>query len=157
GQNGNHSAPREVVTAPCPALVAVEVWDAAQKTMERNLIWSPRNAKYNYLLRGLITCGLCGHGFVGESHGTKNGRVQPLLYACIARRHPSALWGSNAYAREKRCTAPYLHAAELEANIWADVEQALRNPGPVLNSLAAQLSGTADEAFELRAKVAKKQ
>ncbi len=155
-RNG-HSAPREIATVQIPALVSIETWNAAQAVLERNMIWSPRNAKHDYLLRGLITCGLCSHGFIGDSRGDKNGTPQPLRYACIARRHPRALYGNGAYAEERRCTAPYIRADELEADIWADVEQALLNPGPVLNSLAVQLSGTADQASELRAKVAKKQ
>ncbi|HEV8194042.1 MAG TPA: recombinase family protein [Ktedonobacterales bacterium] len=156
GEHGN-SIPREVVTVPIPALVSVETWDAAQAQLERNLIWSPRNAKHDYLLRGLITCGLCGHGFIGDARGNRRGQRLPLRYVCIARRHPRTLYGGTAYAQERRCTALPVRAAELEAGIWADVEQALRNPGPVLNSLAAQLSGTADAASELRAMVAAKQ
>jgi site-specific DNA recombinase len=147
---------REVITIAVPALVSVETWERCQKALKRNLTFSPRNAKHDFLLRGLITCGLCGHGYVGDSHGPDAKDEGSRRYVCIAARWPHSIFGT-AMARERRCVAPPVRAGEIEGAIWADVEEALRHPGPVLASLAARLSGQADQSAEIRGKLAAKQ
>jgi site-specific DNA recombinase len=108
------------------------------------------------LLRGLITCGVCGHGYVGDSHGSAAKDESSRRYVCIAARWPHTIFGT-AMARERRCTALPVRAGEIERAIWADVEEALRHPGPVLASLAARLSGQADQSAEIRATLAAEQ
>lgn len=154
-RNNNHApngerTPRKVVAVQVPAIVSVETWDAAQATLERNLIFSPRNAKRDYLLRGLITCGVCGHGYIGDISGAGP------RYVCYAARRPQILFGTHL-SKERRCMGLPVRAADIEADIWADVEKSLREPGPVLAELAAQLSGNADQSADIRANLAAKQ
>ncbi len=50
---------RELIEREVPAIVDAETWARAQETLRKNTIWSPRNGKRDYLLRGLMKCSLC--------------------------------------------------------------------------------------------------
>jgi site-specific DNA recombinase len=152
GRRSRHHAGREIVTSDVPALVNVETWDAAQAQLEKNLLFSSRNATHDYLLRGLMKCGLCGHLYVGDAHESGP------RYICYAHRRPQILFGSRALAEERRCRDSLpLKAADVEAKIWAFAEEACRNPGPTLAALQAKLTGQADTSEAIRAELAKKQ
>jgi site-specific DNA recombinase len=114
--------------------------------LERHQFWSVRNAKRDYLLRGLMVCGLCGYHYVGAGG----------WYHCLARRRASRLWGRELGAI-RRCHALPLKAAKIEADIWADVERYVRHPDEALAQLAAKQSGQADRFASLRADLATKQ
>jgi site-specific DNA recombinase len=146
GRRTAHGQPREIVTCPVPPLVSVETWAAAQAALERNMLWSGRNAKREYLLRGLMRCGLCGHLYIGD--GTK--------YNCYAHRRPTILYG-RALGKERRCPAPAMNAARIESQIWTDVEEHLRNPERTLRQIAAKLRGQQDTSEAARAELAAKQ
>jgi DNA invertase Pin-like site-specific DNA recombinase len=55
----------EWLTLPVAALVDEATWDAAQHQLERNKSNASRNAKREYLLRGLIFCPSCGRRWAG--------------------------------------------------------------------------------------------
>jgi len=50
---------RPVVSRPVPAIVIEEVWRKAQANLKAHLLFSSPSARNQYLLRGLIKCGLC--------------------------------------------------------------------------------------------------
>jgi site-specific DNA recombinase len=153
GRRQRHNSEREIVTCEVPALVSVETWDAAASQLAKNLLWSPRNATYDCLLKGLIKCGECGHLYIGDTNGA--GRRD---YVCYNHRRPTVLWGSKALAEERRCrTSLPLNAAKIEARVWRRLERYLRHPDEALDELAARLHGQADEASDIRAKLAEKQ
>ncbi len=58
GKRGKKS--RDLIQRAVPAIVPVEIWEQAQHILHSNMIMSARNGKRQYLLRGYITCGLCG-------------------------------------------------------------------------------------------------
>lgn len=152
GRRSAHHKGREIVTCAVPALVSVETWEAAQAQLEKNLKWSPRNAKHDYLLRGLMRCGLCGHIYVGDAYR------DTVRYVCYAQRKPQNLFGSRALTEEHRCRDSLpLNAAAVEADIWAFIDEIIRNPGPTLAALQAKLSGQADTSEAIRADLAKLQ
>ena len=49
---------REVIVRAAPAIVDADLWERARQALRRNMILATRNAKRQYLLRGLITCGV---------------------------------------------------------------------------------------------------
>ena len=51
---------RETITRDVPAIVPEAVWKKAQQTLKANFLFGVRSARTQYLLRGLIKCGLCG-------------------------------------------------------------------------------------------------
>ena len=66
-------------------IVPRERWERVQRQLNRNVLFSPRNEKHAYLLKGLVRCGACGAMYGGDPcHGK-------FYYRCIARckRQPS--------------------------------------------------------------------
>ena len=70
--------PREIIERQVPAIVDPETWDRAQATLRRNRILSARSTRRQYLLRGLMRCGLCGMTYCGNS------RVLPGERMCLS-------------------------------------------------------------------------
>jgi site-specific DNA recombinase len=137
------------VTVPVPAIVTPEVWMAAQDALKRRQLFATRNSKHAYLLHGLVTCGLCGHLYGGTRKPTAASR-QERYYVCNAKRNAVALYG-HADAQAHRCPSTAVRAAWLEARIWQEVEGYLRDPGPVLEKLAAKLAARASTRDTVRA------
>ncbi|MBI5963984.1 MAG: recombinase family protein [Chloroflexi bacterium] len=67
---------------PVPAIIDREVWNKAQELLKQNAYRARRNNnKHNYLLRGLVVCGLCGSmvsGYVSN---------KSTYYSCGAKRN----------------------------------------------------------------------
>ena len=106
----------ESVAVSVPAIIDRETWERAQRQLERNREFAQRNGKRQYLLSGLIRCGLCkmkyGGGFSRSSSPTDPGRryYRDLLY-------------SLRYARlEERCTNKPIRADAIEADIWDEIK-----------------------------------
>jgi site-specific DNA recombinase len=60
-------------------IVPRERWERAQRQLDQNIAFSPRNEKHSYLLKGLVRCGACGSRYVGDPcHGK-------FYYRCHAR------------------------------------------------------------------------
>jgi site-specific DNA recombinase len=135
---------REVIERQVPAIVDEETWAHAQGVLKENQLMSPRSAKRQYLLRGLMKCGLCGL--------TYSGTVQPngtVYYRCngqIAGRGPYALKG-------ERCPSTSLSGA-VEALIWDDIEDFLRNPDDVLAEVRERFTEQSTQEVNLHAELA---
>lgn len=69
----------EVVTIPTLAIIDRETFEAAQAQRERNKIESPRNVRYDYLLRGRMVC-TCGRKIAAIQ--LKNNGKTYLYYQC---------------------------------------------------------------------------
>jgi site-specific DNA recombinase len=108
-------------------LVPLDRWHRIQDRIERNLAFSPRNAKRFYLLNGLIKCGGCGSAYVGDPcHGK-------FYYRC-----------------SKRCKRyPSVTEARLEEAVLDGVENVLLQPTLVLAEIE-RLNRTASEAEQTR-------
>ena len=60
-------------------IVPRDRWERVQRQLDRNITFSPRNEKHEYLLKGLIRCGACGARYVGDPcHGA-------FYYRCVRR------------------------------------------------------------------------
>jgi site-specific DNA recombinase len=141
---GRHSAKkRELIERQVPAIVDAETWDRAQQTLRKNTIWSPRNGKRNYLLRGLMKCSLCGMTLCGSKHyGNRP------YYVCSGKHGAKGAFG-KAGAKCPSRPVP----GDLEQVVWADIEGFLRDPGPVLAEVAASLADRTGEAEAIRKEV----
>lgn len=115
------------IVTEVPALVSQEMFDAAQQKAQRNFAMARRNAKRDYLLRGLVTCGRCGRAYVGDGQHSQ-GR---FYYRCT---------GTNTFrgAAIPKCESAYVRAEVLEDLVWQDVSAFCRDPGPVLDQLMSQ-------------------
>lgn len=133
---GRRSAkPRQVITAPAPALVSEEMWRQAQETLARNRNVA-KNTSHVYLLRGVMKCASCGRTFCGtQSHGETWYRGDGTL-------HRAKLAGD-------RCFAKVVKGVYLEEPVWADIERLLRDPGDLIDELATEMTeNPAREAME---------
>jgi site-specific DNA recombinase len=128
---GSRKGQREVVEQEVPAIVPPELWERANATLEENAGRFPRAAKYDYLLRGLMKCAGCGSTYSPYMSGAKR---DYLYYGCGRR-----VLRRGGFAGH--CSNPHLRGEELEAAIWADCEEFIRNPAAVLEELAALQSG----------------
>lgn len=91
-----------------------KTFDLAQNQLKRNSELSPRNVKYQYLLRGLVKCSNCDSPFYGTPcHGK-------LYYRC-GNRH-------RAFPLPKECRANMVKAGDLESVVWDKFCEAIKNP-----------------------------
>lgn len=122
---------REIITRKVPPIVPEEQWNRAQQVLKNNQLFSPRSAKYKYLLRGLIKCGTCGSGFHGMASETFK------YYKCNGR---DAYHGSLV----GKCTSKMIQAEWIEDLVWKDCVQFIMYPGETL----AELSAAKEETTE---------
>jgi site-specific DNA recombinase len=128
---------RELIVRDVQAIVDEATWKKAQEVLKRNRLVSDRNATRKYLLRGLIKCGLCNLTYVGMVNNRRKNNDVLVYYRCDGKQNGRGLYG----ARGLRCPSKDIRGEGLEELIWADVEEFLRNPGPVLQQLHGQLAG----------------
>jgi site-specific DNA recombinase len=96
-------------------VVSEEIWEKAQKVLRSNIIEATRNKKRNYILRGLISCGVCNRNYSGlKSH-------QYLFYGCNGYR----LINNNS---PEKCFNKNIKADVLEDTVWGDVKDFIKNP-----------------------------
>lgn len=135
--NGRRSSRPDSQLIERPAPVDSHLWEQARAMVRRNELLLPRNARYRYLLRGLIGCELCGR----NSNGVPDSRH----YRCN---------GKTAYRGKLfgRCPSVPVPAKALEEDVWAQVRAFLTNPGRVLTELKARLGPGLEERRALGAK-----
>ena len=134
----------EPIERQVPAIVDAATWDRAQEQLKRNRLWSPRNGKQNYLLRGMMRCTLCRRICYGsDSYASRR------YYLCGGKTN-------QAYAAEEfrrgRCPSRPVPAT-LEQVVWADIESFLRNPGPVIEEVAESLEDLGSQVEAIRKEV----
>ena len=83
---------RELISRTVPAIVTEATWNKAQKTLKANFLFCARSAKTEYLLRGLIKCGLCGLTYVGTASNRASGKRE-FYYRCNGAHTPSVYVG----------------------------------------------------------------
>lgn len=99
-------------------------WQRVQQRLDRNITFSPRNEKHQYLLKGLVYCAGCGACYVGDPcHGR-------YYYRCGARC--------------KRC--PIITETILDDTVWNAIEKAIVNPNLILTQIARQNDSETKEA-----------
>ena len=124
------SKQRDLIPREVPAIVSEETWDKARLMMHDNQLEAMKNSKTQYLLRGLIKCGICGltyHGINYES--SKKGKA---YYKC---------GGKTSYhgPLEGKCSSKNVPQQWIEEIIWGDCVKFIMNPGNTLDELAATM------------------
>jgi site-specific DNA recombinase len=133
------------VERPTPPLIAKATFDAVQAQLRRNRCLPKNTVHRLYLLRSLITCGLCGARYIGTPVSRQVGRMD-YYYRC---------GGQTVSGRPEspgRCVAKILKAEWLEHLVWEDCRCFILDPGEALaeaqRQLQARLSQTASLAAE---------
>jgi site-specific DNA recombinase len=113
--------PREEwIPIAVPAVIPRETWEAAQVQLRANSRFSPRNnCKRQYLLTGLVKCGICGKGYSGS--GMHKGSREYRYYFC-SDKYPTPASGVE------RCASPTVSADVIEQVIWETVSEVFDDP-----------------------------
>jgi site-specific DNA recombinase len=119
----------DIIPQEVSAIIPRETWELAQRLAKSNWSNAPRNAKRDYLLRGLLFCSVCGRRYIGIS------TLNPY-YKC-GKMH---------------CSNKHIPANLAEEIIWSDILKFVHNPGPVIDDLREQMgkSDTASIQSELK-------
>jgi site-specific DNA recombinase len=138
---------RPPIPRPVPAIVTEAEWKKAQANLKAHMLFGVRSAKNEYLLRGLIKCGLCGLTYIGtaSNRDDRPGANREFYYRCNGTHSPSVYM-----TRDRKCQAKAIRGDELEAQVWSDIETFLRNPGPVLQQLHDRLASDAKGSDKTR-------
>jgi site-specific DNA recombinase len=127
-------APEEwVFVGHVPAIVSAEQFAQVQQKLSSNQQRACRNnTAHAYLLRGLVSCGLCRMACTGQ---TRRGYA---YYVCTGRGHPVVT------GRDERCHARLIPVRELEAAVWTDLCALLTQPEGIAWALERGQSGAWD-------------
>jgi site-specific DNA recombinase len=129
------SQARKLITRVVPAIVSEATWNKAQQTLRDNHLFSRRNARYQYLLRAKVKCGLCGLTYIGSRACRPSGKHE-FYYVCNGKHGARGLYGEKG----QRCPSKSVNGIYLENLIWEEVEGFLRNPGPVLGEFHRRMT-----------------
>jgi len=98
-----------------------ELFYRAQKQIERNRVFSRRNTKHDYLLRGLLKCSVCGSNYLGTPcHGK-------FYYRCSQRQ--------VIFPLKKTCTTGLISADRIESKVWDSLREALGRPSLITRQI----------------------
>ena len=118
----------EWIEVAVPKIVSEEAFLKAQEYLNNRRNYSVRNAKYKYLLQGMVKCGDCGHTIAGAAdkqmqlkNGKKYGPYFKLYYRC-------SHFFRNKFQRVVNCRMKYLQAGKLEDAVWNAVGKIFQNP-----------------------------
>jgi site-specific DNA recombinase len=113
----------EWIPIEVPRIVDEETWQAAQQRLDdgrRQQLAS--RGKYQYLMSGRMTCGVCKRAMVGRSHMDRS--TLYLYYGC-----------AHTDKKLYPCNARWVRAHIVEGHIWDYVTQLLLYPEATLNAL----------------------
>lgn len=129
GKNGTLKPREEWIEVKVPQIVSEEIFERTQELLEARKNYSERNAKYPYLLQGMVKCGDCGNTITGTSdkqfqvrNGKSYGPYFKLYYRCTH-------FAKNKYGKHVNCQLKYVQAQKLESVVWRKIEEILENPG----------------------------
>jgi site-specific DNA recombinase len=144
--SGESSRPRpasEWIRIGVPALVSAEQFAQVQRRLATNRQGAMRSTKHDYLLRGLVSCGVCRLACSGRWLHAEAASYH--YYVCRGKQNPVSS------CREARCRARYSPADQLDALAWDDLCQVLQQPELVMAALArAQAGAWLPEALQRR-------
>jgi site-specific DNA recombinase len=134
--------PEQRIAVAIPVLVSREDFDRVQQTLSDNFVFSKRNVKHFYLLRGLIFCGSCGRPYGGVMSGRK-----PWLknyYRCGSH---------NSAAGSVPCDGKAIRADLLDAAVWDQCVEFITHPESVFDELRLTMESRQSSQHELKDEV----
>jgi hypothetical protein len=118
----------EWIPIPIPSLIDEPTFAAVQEQLKSNRAFSPRNLhrEGEYLLRCLVSCGVCGRTMVAHSYG------KHTYYHCAGNVDPVHS------SRPRRCPAPLVYAPDLDQLVWKEISALLTSPQIMLEAYKHQ-------------------
>lgn len=115
-----------IPVAPIPAVISEEQFDRVQAKLAHNQQFARRhNTAHDYLLRALVSCGVCQMACAGRS----DRRKAYDYYVCRGKGPP------EVSHREERCPARFIPAQQLDDLVWEDVRSVLTHPESIADAL----------------------
>ena len=141
GESQQPTPVEEWIAVPVPAIISQETFEAAQSRLDRNVQMARRNnTTYEYLLRGLVSCGQCRLACSGRT-------LSPGYHYYFCRGRTDSL----RLAQGERCTARYAPAHALDDLVWQDLCRVLREPSLITHELErAQMGEWLPQALHAR-------
>jgi site-specific DNA recombinase len=114
----------EWVESAAPAIIPVELFEKAQRQLQRNAavarkLYQPTSRRY--LLRTLVKCGECGLG-MGAAHRRSVCQKSAYLYYDCKGRVPLTC------GRVTKCASRHVRADRLDAVVWNSLCELLTTP-----------------------------
>ncbi len=120
-----------VAVAQVPPIVSQEVFDQVQVKLAQNQQFASRhNTTHAYLLRALVSCGVC--------HLSCMGRSSTAGYAYYTCRGKNQMIVS---CRDEKCHSRFIPAGQLDELVWQDVCEVLTHPETIAAALQRAQGG----------------
>jgi site-specific DNA recombinase len=133
GVSTTDQPPEEWITVPVPALITDELFELVQRRLAANQRAARRSTTHPYLLRGLVSCGICRLGCTGRTRTASDTRYR--YYRCLGKQ------ATVASGRPHRCPARFIPADQLDELVWADLATVVQQPQLVAQALERAHSG----------------
>ena len=112
-----------------PAIVSEEIFRSASNVLQRNRLYKAEKPIHEYLLRGLIRCGLCGKAFCGATSKVgPNHTLEKQYYICNGKTQ----WHKLGILK---CPSVTLVAKDIEDAVWSDIQGYCKNPNVAIEQL----------------------
>jgi site-specific DNA recombinase len=123
----------EWITVPVPALVTAEQFELVARRLAANQRSARRSTTHPYLLRGLVSCGICRLACTGVTRTATDTRYR--YYRCLGKQ------AKVASGRSSCCPARFIPATQLDELVWADLCEVLQQPQLAVGALERAHSG----------------
>ncbi len=111
----------------CPRIITDDQFEAAGRVAYDNAKWSPRRAEPGeWLLKGLVKCGVCDVGTNCHKMRGRNGTWHRYYYYC--RNHDPLRAGGE----DRRCPERNIRAEALDEYVFDQIRTALTQPSMLL-------------------------
>ena len=130
GQSHAPRPPEDWIAVPVPQIVAEETFAQVQAKLDTNQQTAARNTRHEYLLRALVSCGVCR-----LSCTLRRTQAGYRYYLCRGRTDALRV------AQGQRCSARYIPADQLDELVWADLCALLADPAQVAHALQRARGG----------------
>ena len=125
GETQRERPETEWIPIAVPSIVDQTLFERVQEKLSRNRQTARRNnTVHQYLLRGLVSCGLCRLSASGRT-------VSAKYHYYVCRGHSNAL----QFTQEDRCTARFIPAQQLDELVWQDLCRILNQPAMIAYAL----------------------
>ncbi len=106
-----------------PPIISQEIYQQAQKQINENHYAGPITRKHDYLLKGLIYCGICGNRYHGIPLHDKR------YYRC----------SSHSMVGIEYCRNKIYKADDLEADVWNYLSENIHKPEQMINEIEKRI------------------
>lgn len=132
GKRSQKKKKPELIHVNVPQIIDKKTFELAQQRLKSNQLFNPDLPHRDYLLRGLIICGVCGKAFCGSASKVGPDRSQEKTYY---RCNGVTQWRKLGM---EKCEAMSVNAQEIEDIVWEDIKAFCKDPNIAISQLMAQ-------------------